>query len=72
MSRSTKAAGMTLLMAADRRDETWLIGSSAHRRDFTIFGFSPEMRVAQEERESNAQLAGYERMLLNLNFAQPF
>ncbi len=57
---------------SDREDETRSLTLSLHRRDLTIFGFSPEVSIHRQERTSNAQLAGYRRTSGNLGFVRPF
>ena len=39
-----------------REDRTWSLSPSLHKRDFTVYGFSPQLVVTHEERESNAWL----------------
>ena len=55
-----------------REDRTRSLRASVHNRAFTLLGFSPELVVVQEERESNAQLHGYERTRGELRFVQQF
>ena len=43
-----------------------------HNRGFTLYGFSPELVVVEEERESNAQLRDYERTRGELRFVRQF
>ena len=57
---------------SNREDETQRLRLSAHRRDFTIFGFSPELAVNYEERDSNAQLSDFDRVSGDLSFVRPF
>ena len=55
-----------------REDKTRSVRASVHNRAFTLLGFSPELVVVQEERESNAQLHGYNRTRGELRFVQQF
>ena len=55
-----------------RQDRTRSVRASVHNRAFTVLGFSPELVVVQEERESNAQLHGYDRTRGELRFVQQF
>ena len=52
----------------DREDRTRSIRLSVHNRAFTLFGFSPELVVVNEERETNAQLYDYKRTRGELRF----
>ena len=55
-----------------RRDTTRSIRLSVHNRAFTVAGFGPQLWVAREERKSNAQLHGYERLSGELRFVRLF
>ena len=55
-----------------REDRTRSVRASVHNRAFTLLGFSPELVVVQEERESNAQLHSYDRTRGELRFVQQF
>ena len=44
----------------------------AHNRALTLEGFSPQVSVVQEQRTSNAQLHGYERISGELRFVRLF
>ena len=55
-----------------RRDTTRSIRLSVHNRAFTVAGFGPQLWVAREERKSNAQLHGYERVFGELRFVRLF
>ena len=57
---------------SNREDKTRSVGASLHRRDFTVFGFSPEISVKREMHASNAQLADYHRLVGSLSFVKPF
>ena len=61
-----------VLDGSNREDETRRLRLSAHRRDFTIAGFSPELAVNVEERDSNAQLSDFDRVSGELSFVRPF
>ena len=55
-----------------RRDRTKSFRASVHNRGWTVFGFSPELVMVDEERESNAQLHGFDRTRGELRFVQQF
>ena len=55
-----------------REDRTRSYRLSAHNRAFTLLGFSPELAVVRETRDSNAQLHGYSRTSGELRFVQQF
>ncbi|MCE2476156.1 MAG: DUF560 domain-containing protein [Alphaproteobacteria bacterium] len=38
-----------------REDRTRTVSASLHKRDFTLYGFSPQLVVTHEKRDSNAQ-----------------
>ena len=44
-----------------REDRTGTLSLSLHKRDFTLYGFSPQVVVTREVRSSNAQLHDYDR-----------
>ncbi len=56
----------------DRSDRTRSLRLSVHNRAFTLMGFSPELVVVNEERETNAQLYDYERTRGELRFVRQF
>ena len=56
----------------DREDRTRSLRLSVHNRGFTLYGFSPELVVVNEERETNAQLYDYRRTHGELRFVQQF
>ena len=56
----------------DRADRTRSLRLSVHNRAFTIYGFSPELVVVNEARETNAQLYDYERTHGELRFVRQF
>ena len=56
----------------DREDRTRSVRLSVHNRAFTLFGFSPELVVVNEERETNAQLYDYKRTRGELRFVRQF
>ena len=56
----------------DRADRTRSLRLSVHNRAFTLSGFSPELIVVNEERETNAQLYDYERTRGELRFVRQF
>ena len=61
-----------VLGGGSRRDTTRSVRLSVHNRAFTVAGFGPQLWVAREERKSNAQLHGYERVFGELRFVRLF
>ena len=61
-----------VLGGGDRRDLTRSIRINVHNRGFTVGGFSPQVSLIQEQRTSNAQLHGYERISGELRFVRLF
>ena len=57
---------------SSREDRTRSLSFSLHKRDFTLYGFSPQLVVTHEERDSNAQLIGYDRTHGELRFVRQF
>ena len=55
-----------------RKDVTRSIRLSALKRDFTIRGFSPQISVIRERRDSNAQQSDYRRTGGDLSFVRQF
>ena len=55
-----------------RSDRTKSFRASVHNRGWTVFGFSPELVVVNEERETNAQLHDFDRTRGELRFVQQF
>ena len=55
-----------------RKDETWSARASVYNRGFTLIGFSPELGVVHEVRNTNAQLYDYERTSGELRFVRQF
>ena len=55
-----------------RSDLTRTVRFDVHNRGFTVAGFSPRVSVVQEERTSNAQLHGYDRIFGELSFVRLF
>ena len=55
-----------------REDRTRTLRASLFNRAFTVHGFSPELVLVNEERESNAQLHGYRRNRVELRFVRQF
>ena len=56
----------------DRADRTRSLRLSLHNRALTVYGFSPEIVVVNEARETNAQLYDYERTHGELRFVRQF
>ena len=57
---------------SSREDEVRIFSVSVFNRAFTAFGFSPQLIVVNEERETNAQLYPYERTRAELRFVRQF
>ena len=55
-----------------RKDETWSARASVYNRGLTLMGFSPEVGVVHEVRNTNAQLYDYERTSGELRFVRQF
>ena len=55
-----------------REDRTRMLRASVYNRDFTLYGFSPELVVVNEKRTSNAQAHDYERTRGELRFVRQF
>ena len=55
-----------------RKDETWSARLSVYNRAITLMGFSPELGVVHEVRDTNAQLYDYERTSGELRFIRLF
>ena len=56
----------------ERSDVTRSIRIDVHNRGVTVGGFSPQVSMIQEERTSNAQLHGYDRISGELRFVRLF
>ena len=61
-----------VLGGGSRSDLNRSIRLNVHNRAFTLKGFSPQVSVVQEQRTSNAQLHGYERISGELRFVRLF
>ena len=57
---------------SSREDTTRSLRISALKRDLTIRGFSPQLSVTHERRESNAQQADYQRTGAEISFVRQF
>ena len=57
---------------ARREDRTRIIRASVFNRAFTLYGFSPQLVLVNELRDSNAQLYGYKRNRAELGFVRQF
>ncbi len=57
---------------SSREDEVLIYSASIFSRAFTTFGFSPQLVVVNEQRESNAQLYDYKRTRAELRFVRQF
>ena len=74
VSRSFYQADWSYLTLGSRKrkDLTRSYQLSAFNRAFTLFGFSPQLVLIQEERESNAQFYDYERLRGELRVVRLF
>ncbi len=61
-----------VLGGGERRDLTRSIRLNVHNRGLTVGGFSPQVSMVQEQRTSNAQLHGYDRLSGELRFVRLF
>ena len=61
-----------VLGGGKRQDLTRTIRLNVHNRGFTVGGFSPQASLIQEQRTTNAQLHGYERISGELRFVRLF
>ncbi len=64
--------GFHVLDGGAREDRIWSARASVYNRSITLMGFSPELGVVHEERETNAQLYDYERTSGELRFVRQF
>ena len=55
-----------------REDLTRTLSVSVFKRDFTLYGFAPQLVVTHEERTSTAQIHDYERTRGELRFVHQF
>ena len=55
-----------------REDETQTLSVSVHNRAVTVLGFSPQLSVVREERDTNAQALDYKRNRAELSFVRQF
>ncbi len=60
------------LNGASRRDKTWNIRAPLYNRALTFVGFSPQVTIIHEHRQSNAQLHSYQRTRGELQFVRQF
>ena len=61
-----------VLGGGKRSDVTRTIRLNVHNRGFTVGGFSPQVSLIQEERTTNAQLHGYDRISGELRLVRLF
>ncbi len=61
-----------VLGGGSRSDLTRSIRLNVHNRGFTVGGFSPQVSLIQEQRTSNAQLHGYDRISGEIRFVRLF
>ena len=64
--------GPFVIGGGERRDLTRILRLNVHNRAVTVLGFSPQASVVTEERTSNAQLHGYDRIFGELSFVRLF
>ena len=57
---------------APREDRTRILRTTVHNRAFTLFGFSPQLVVTNEARNTNAQLYDYKRTRAELRAVRQF
>ena len=57
---------------APREDRTRILRATAHNRAFTLYGFSPQLVVTNETRDTNAQLYDYKRNRAELRAVRQF
>ena len=57
---------------AAREDRTRILRVSVFNRAYTVYGFSPQLVLVNEARESNAQLHDYNRTRAELRFVRQF
>ena len=55
-----------------REDRTRILRATVHNRAFTLFGFSPQLVVTNEVRDTNAQLYDYKRTRAELRAVRQF
>ena len=61
-----------MLGGGERRDLTRSLRLDVHNRAVTVAGFSPRVSMVQEQRTSNVQLHGYDRISGELSFVRLF
>ena len=57
---------------APRQDRTRILRATVHNRAFTLYGFSPQLVVTNETRDTNAQLYDYKRTRAELRAVRQF
>ena len=57
---------------ASREDRTRILRATVHNRGFTLFGFSPQLVVTNEARDTNAHLYDYKRTRAELRAVRQF
>ena len=57
---------------APREDRTRILRATVHNRAFTLYGFSPQLVVTNEARDTNAQLYDYKRARAELRAVRQF
>ena len=57
---------------SSRKDRTRIFRASVYNRGFTLYGFSPQLVVSNEERDTNAQLYDYKRTNGEIRFVRQF
>ena len=57
---------------ATREDRTRILRATVHNRAFTLYGFSPQLVVTNEARDTNAQLYDYKRTRGELRAVRQF
>ena len=57
---------------APREDRTRILRATVHNRAFTLYGFSPQLVVTNEARDTNAQLYDYKRTRAEVRAVRQF
>ena len=57
---------------APREDRTRTLSLSLFKRNLTVYGFSPQVVVTHEERDTNAQVLDYKRIRGEIRFVRQF
>ena len=55
-----------------RKDRTKILRASVYNRAFTLYGFSPQLSITHEEKNTNSQVYGYDGTSGELRFVRQF